>query len=88
MDFSDIGAWVAATAALSVLGRAYVATIALRGTKPRERAEILRALPGLLSGPRSDPRPGDEVKSIPPVDPGPGEGVRSNSSTGDCLRNC
>ncbi|MFG3343375.1 hypothetical protein [Glycomyces sp. NPDC048151] len=71
MDFSDIGAWIAVTAALSVLGRAYVATIALRGTRPRERAEILRALPSFLPGHRLGPVP-ETVEEEPTsgIDPG------------------
>lgn len=54
MDFSDFGAWVAAAAGLTALGRAYTVTVALRGTKPAERPEILRALPGLMPAIRSE----------------------------------
>lgn len=62
MDCSGIGAWLAATAAPSVLGRAYAATIALRGTKPRERAETFghcRASFGV-----HDPSPGSDGRRI------------------------
>jgi hypothetical protein len=51
----DLGAWVAIGAALPALCRAYIVTIALRGTQPRERPAILRALPSLLPGSRKSP---------------------------------
>lgn len=72
MDFSDFGAWVAAAAGLSALGRAYVVTIALRGTKPKERPEILRALPGLIPAIRSEPVTStDRSETQPTAGPGP-----------------
>ena len=44
MDFSSIGPWAAGILAVPWIVRGFIAWMALRGTKPRERPEILRAL--------------------------------------------
>ena len=55
MDFSTLGPWIAAAAAASALVRAFIAWMALRGTKPKDRPEILRSLPGWVPSSRRDP---------------------------------
>jgi hypothetical protein len=62
MDFSTLGPWIAAAAAVSALMRPLAMWIALRGTKPRERPEILRAMNARGDDP---PQPGDEP--MPPA---------------------
>lgn len=57
MDLSPLGPWIIGAAAVQAFARICIIVIALRGTKPAERPEILRALPGLVSIGRSDPPP-------------------------------
>jgi hypothetical protein len=44
-----IGPWLVGAASVLALARVCVVVIALRGTTPRDRPAILRALPGLIS---------------------------------------
>jgi hypothetical protein len=63
MDFTTVGPWVIAAASLSALARISIIVIALRGTKPRERPEILRSrLISIGRGPA--PRAADESAGI------------------------
>jgi hypothetical protein len=51
MDFSvvsGLGLAIAAVGALYAVVKLAIVVVALRGTKPRERAEILRTLPGIF----------------------------------------
>ncbi|WP_460542572.1 hypothetical protein [Glycomyces halotolerans] len=44
MPTLSLGVWIGAAATLPVLAVAFVAYLSLRGSKPGERADILRAL--------------------------------------------
>lgn len=63
MDFSTLGPWLAFAAAASAVVRAFIVWMALRGTKPEDRPEILRALPSLLPNVHRDSSPPENVPS-------------------------
>lgn len=49
LGISGLGPWVAVTVAVPAFVAGYVATLALRGARPEQRAEILRAVATLTA---------------------------------------
>lgn len=49
MDFMTLGPWLVATLAIPAAAASFVAALALRGTKPHQRAAILIALAAFAS---------------------------------------
>lgn len=80
MDFSTLGSWIAVAAAVSALMRPLGMLIALRGTKPGERPEILRAMNARGEG--SSPPPVESSATKHPVDEGEGH-AQGDSRTVD-----
>jgi hypothetical protein len=52
VDLSPIGPWIAVAAAIPAFVVLFVSVIALRGTDPKDRPEIIRALAELFQATR------------------------------------
>lgn len=68
---TSLGPWIAIAAAVAASARVLVVLIVLRGTKPKDRAEILRALPVFFLSLRRETAPPDAASVVESGSGGP-----------------